>query len=96
VESFKLGHYGIVLLFVSLFIVVIFSSQQQNFKGEAAQTAITPTFGTIGTCPTVVPFTATVSIKENPTISSNPANNYTTMHSNAKFFCINTSYTQKT
>ena len=43
---------GIGILFISLFIIVIFSGQRQNFNGDAAQIAITPTFGIFGPCQT--------------------------------------------
>src|SRR5581483_9290477 len=45
--------FGIVIIFISLFVIVAFSSHQQILRGNAAQTAVSPvvpTFVPLGDC----------------------------------------------
>jgi hypothetical protein len=84
----------LIILFISLFIFVFYSSKQQSLTGNAAQTAttlITPTFGVVGDCttnndcPTIttVPGTGT-TITAAPTTTSSVTTSPCTTTANAQ------------
>jgi hypothetical protein len=63
---------GIAVLFVTLFIIVLFSGQRQTITGNAAS-AITPSFGAIGDCQTLGDCpTGTTTAPPNTAITGTP------------------------